>query len=179
MRAELRRGQWNRDEAGLHRAENPDDVFEALRSEDRPAITRRSAGRQFRGNDLRAPVDLKPRQCLGIAGRIQFVIDERVRARIRLLPGPFAQYCGNGGFAHRHRDTTPLDLEPRTRTTRALLMQEINPGIALLGPKPKNVTRDKHRLPLPASLLGPQVRYDDHAWFRPADGRGDEVTGLP
>src|ERR1700753_4279659 len=52
MRTELRRGQWNRDEAGLHRAENPDDVFKALRSEDRHAITRRSAGRQFRGNDL-------------------------------------------------------------------------------------------------------------------------------
>jgi hypothetical protein len=28
-------------------------------------------------------------------------------------------------------------------------------------------------------LLGPSVRYDDQAWFRPAAGRGDEVTGLP
>src|ERR1700684_2056963 len=141
MRAGQSARQRARHEAALPRAENPDDVFEALRSEYRHATTRRSAGRQFRGNNLRAPVDLKPRQCLGIARRIQFVVDERVRARIRLSPGPFAQYCGNGGFAHRHRDTTPLDLEPRTRTTRALVMQEINPSIALLGPKPKNLLR--------------------------------------
>ena len=95
MRAGQRHRQRDRHEAGLHRAENPDDVFEALRSEDRHAITRRSAGRQFRGNNLRAPVDLKPRQCLGIARRIQFVVDERVRARIRLSPGPFPQHSGN------------------------------------------------------------------------------------
>jgi hypothetical protein len=38
--------------------------------------------------------------------------------------------------------TPPLiDLDPRTRTTRALVIQEINPGIALLGPKPKNLLR--------------------------------------
>ena len=90
MRAGQRHRQRDRHVAGLHRAENPDDVFEALQNKDRHAITRRSAGRQFRGNNLRAPVDLKPRQCLGIARRIQFVVDERVRARIRLSPDLFA-----------------------------------------------------------------------------------------
>lgn len=54
VRAEPRRGQRDRDEARLHHAEEPDDVLEALRSANRHAITRRSAGREFRGDQLRA-----------------------------------------------------------------------------------------------------------------------------
>ena len=90
VHAELRHGQRDRDEAGLHRAENPDDVFEALRSKDRGAITRRSAGRQLPRRLPARAVDLRPRQGLGIPGRIDFVVDERVRGRIRLLPDLFA-----------------------------------------------------------------------------------------
>ena len=57
-------------------------------------IATRSPGdpqrRDFRGDYLHPPVELRPRQLSGIPAGVDLVVDERVRGRIGLLPDLFA-----------------------------------------------------------------------------------------
>ena len=89
MGAELRHGQRHRDEPGLQRGVERDDVFQALRREDGRTVPRRSAGRDLGGQRLHAAVELETKSSVcGVAGRIDLVVDERVRRRIGLAAGP-------------------------------------------------------------------------------------------
>ncbi len=56
MRAELRDGQRNRDEPGLQRGVESDDVIQALRRKDRGTITRRANGAISAASSLHAAV---------------------------------------------------------------------------------------------------------------------------
>ena len=146
MGAELRDGQRHRYEPGLQRGVERNDVVQALRREDGRTVPRRSAGRDLSGQRLHAAVELGPGERLGVAGRVDLVVDVRVGRRIGLLPGPLPQHRGNRGFGYCHRDTTPQNLEPRTTTRRALVMQEINRGLAHLGSKTQECnTRAKQK----------------------------------
>ena len=82
-------------------ARKADDVVEALRSQyrrpDHPAIR---MTQQFVGDYLCTLVrTCRPRQGLGKPRGINLVVNERVRARIRVLPGLFAQH---GGYRRFH-----------------------------------------------------------------------------
>ena len=95
VRTELRNRQRDGDVAGRDRAEEADDVFEALRSANRDPVGRRPARSQLGGDYLCACEDLRPGQRLGISGRVEFVVDEGVRGRIRVSPGLVAQHGEN------------------------------------------------------------------------------------
>ena len=78
MRAELRHRKRDGDETGLYRAEEGDDVLQALRSQYRCPLTGRPAPQELLGDDLRSLVDLRPRQAFGKPCGIYLVVDERV-----------------------------------------------------------------------------------------------------
>ena len=58
--AELRDGQRHRDQPGLQRGVEGNDVFQALRRKDGGTVPRRSAGRDLSGQRLHAAVQLGP-----------------------------------------------------------------------------------------------------------------------
>ena len=105
MGAELRHRKRDGDETSLHRAEERDDVVEALRSHNRCPITNGAAQQQLISDDPRSLVDLRPRQAFGKPRRVYLVVDERLSNVIRLLPRPLREHSGNGRLNHRHHDS--------------------------------------------------------------------------
>ena len=104
---ELRNGQRHRNQPGLQRCVERNDIVQALVREDGGAVPRSADPRNLGGQRLHAAVELRPRKRLPVAGRVDVVIDVRVSRSIRLLLCPFPQHCGNGSFGYCHRDTTP------------------------------------------------------------------------
>ena len=88
MLAQLRYRQWDGNESSFHCGEEADDVFEALRSQNRDAITSVSVWCNLRGKRLHPLVGLRPGQGFGESSRVELEVDEREGRRIRLLVKP-------------------------------------------------------------------------------------------
>ena len=86
MPTELRHRQRHRNEAGLHRAEKGDDVFEPLRGEDGGPIAGLPDPQKLFGDRLRSSIGLCPGDALGEAGRIHLVVDKRKSHGVGLRP---------------------------------------------------------------------------------------------
>ena len=102
QRAELRYRKRDGDKTRLYRAQEGDDVIEPVRCQYRCPITNRSAKREFRRDDARSPVNLRPRQSFGKPCGVYLVIDERERNVIRLLLSTLRKHSRDGRLTHRH-----------------------------------------------------------------------------
>src|ERR1700756_744085 len=100
MDAELRYRQRNRYEAGLHCAEEGDDVLKSLRRQYGGPITSRAANCKLFGDGLRSLMDLSPREGFGKALRVNLVIDEGVCDGIALGARSLLQQRRERRFGH-------------------------------------------------------------------------------
>ena len=113
LHTELRHRKRHRDEAGLQRTEEGDDVVESLGSEDRCAVAGGTAPPQLLSHHQRSPVYLLPGQGLEMTCPEQGAVHEGVGRRIALHGGPLAQQCRNRhvGVGHAWRPLRVLSMQ--------------------------------------------------------------------
>ena len=86
----------NCDEPGLQRSQKRGDVVEPLRCQYHRPISSRAVESELVGKVSCAPMQLRPRQALGLSVPVVLVIDKSERYVVRLQTRAFAQHTSNG-----------------------------------------------------------------------------------